>query len=110
MMNSSRRLHYQGTGLTFNRVKLPKYKITNNKRNINYVFLNFRDISINGLIGIIGGYIGLFLGYSIVQIPDIISTPIQNWKLKFFLRVNKENVNSGVSLFNKRTFDVEGNN
>ena len=28
-------------------------------------------MDINGLIGVIGGYIGLFLGYSILQIPDV---------------------------------------
>ena len=32
----------------------------------------FRAIDINALIGTIGGYIGLFLGYSILQIPDFV--------------------------------------
>ena len=32
-----------------------------------------RAIDIQGLVGYMGGYIGLFLGYSIIQIPDFIS-------------------------------------
>ena len=32
-----------------------------------------RAIDIQGLIGYMGGYIGLFLGYSIIQIPDFFS-------------------------------------
>ena len=35
-------------------------------------FLCFRAIDIQGLIGNVGGYIGLFLGYSFLQIPDFI--------------------------------------
>ena len=35
-------------------------------------FLFFRAIDIQGLIGNVGGYIGLFLGYSFLQIPDFI--------------------------------------
>ena len=32
-----------------------------------------RAIDINGLIGIVGGYVGLFLGYSILQFPGSIA-------------------------------------
>ena len=35
-------------------------------------FLCFRAIDIQGLVGNVGGYIGLFLGYSFLQIPDSI--------------------------------------
>jgi hypothetical protein len=37
-----------------------------------YLYPNCREIDLNGLVGYIGGYIGLFLGYSILQIPDLI--------------------------------------
>ena len=37
-----------------------------------YFYPNFREIDFNGLVGYIGGYIGLFLGYSFLQIPDLI--------------------------------------
>ena len=30
----------------------------------------YRAMDVNGLIGYIGGYIGLFVGYSILQMPD----------------------------------------
>ena len=41
--------------------------------NLCYVqFLYSRAIGIQGLIGNVGGYIGLFLGYSFLQIPDFI--------------------------------------
>ena len=42
-----------------------------NKRKL-YFYPNCRDIDFNGLVGYIGGYIGLFLGYSLLQIPDLI--------------------------------------
>ena len=37
-----------------------------------YFYSNCRKIDLNGLVGYIGAYIGLFLGYSILQIPDLI--------------------------------------
>ena len=39
-----------------------------------YISMQFicRAMNINGLIGYIGGYIGLFVGYSILQVPDTI--------------------------------------
>ena len=41
------------------------------RRNL-YFYLNCRDIDLNGLVGHIGGYIGLILGYSLLQIPELI--------------------------------------
>ena len=32
----------------------------------------YRSMDVHGLIGYIGGYIGLFVGYSVLQIPDTI--------------------------------------
>ena len=42
-----------------------------------------QKIDLNGLIGYIGGYIGLILGYSILQIPDLII--IMKFNLRYFL-------------------------
>ena len=39
--------------------------------------LIFRAIDIQALIGTIGGYIGLFLGYSILQIPNTLTLLIK---------------------------------
>ena len=36
------------------------------------IYYIFRAVDVNGLIGIVGGYVGLFLGYSILQFPDSI--------------------------------------
>ena len=46
----------------------PKFKDIKQKRAIDF----------HGLIGYIGGYIGLFLGYSIIQIPDFLSVIANN--------------------------------
>ena len=35
-------------------------------------FMYYRSMDVHGLIGYIGGYIGLFVGYSVLQIPDTI--------------------------------------
>ena len=34
------------------------------------IHFSYRAMDVNGLIGYIGGYIGLFVGYSILQMPD----------------------------------------
>ena len=41
-------------------------------------FIIYRAIDFNALIGTIGGYIGLFLGYSILQIPDFLNQMAKN--------------------------------
>ena len=42
--------------------------------------MQIKDIDINTLIGYIGGYIGLILGYSILQIPDYLVVSIRKVK------------------------------
>ena len=37
------------------------------------ISFHFRAIDIQALIGTIGGYIGLFLGYSVLQIPSMLA-------------------------------------
>ena len=44
------------------------------------MFLLSRAIDFNTLIGNIGGYIGLFLGYSILQIPDFIVRLVSKYR------------------------------
>ena len=39
---------------------------------INTFSPNYREIDFNGLVGYIGGYVGLFLGYNLLQIPDLV--------------------------------------
>ena len=49
---------------------------------------HFRAIDIQGLIGNVGGYIGLFLGYSFLQIPDFILLTVLNAK-RWFVRIQE---------------------
>ena len=46
----------------------------------NIYFFSYRAIDVQALIGIIGGYIGLFLGYSAMQIPFAIIFVIEKIK------------------------------
>ena len=56
------------------------------------VILYFRAIDIQGLIGNIGGYIGLCLGYSILQIPQFIVLIL--CKVKVYISKLKEKINT----------------
>ena len=38
----------------------------------NFTYLNLRAINAQALVGNIGGYLGLFTGYSILQLPSIL--------------------------------------
>ena len=42
------------------------------------IHLYYRAMDVNGLIGYIGGYIGLFVGDSILQMPDTMLMFIKN--------------------------------
>ena len=50
-------------------------------------------MNINGLIGYIGGYIGLFVGYSILQIPKTLFSLTRKCK-KYLSKMKKEKVSS----------------
>ena len=56
------------------------------------VILYFRAIDIQGLIGNIGGYIGLCLGYSILQIPQFIVLIL--CKVKVYISKLKDKINT----------------
>ena len=55
---------------------------------LSYIFfsnLNQRAINEQTLVGNIGGYLGLFMGYSILQLPSMIhmlARKIRNWYLR----------------------------
>ena len=56
---------------------------------LNCPILICRAMNINGLIGYIGGYIGLFVGYSILQIPNTLFALTRKCK-KYFSKMKKE--------------------
>ena len=43
-------------------------------------WLCFREIDMQALIGNVGGYIGLCLGYTILQIPEYLQAVFQRYK------------------------------
>ena len=49
-----------------------------------------RAIDVNGLIGNIGGYSGLLLGYSLLQIPEFITWVIFKFKRYFDTSANRD--------------------
>ena len=72
-----------------------------------YTAYNFRAIGIEQLIGSVGGYIGLCMGYSIVQIPEIIiNVAIYLKKYVLITRLNKTGMKNKVSLPGKQPFYV----
>ena len=68
------------------------------KRKIKKLFLYiYRAIDIQALIGTIGGYIGLFLGYSVLQIPNAIIFLIKTIRKWFLDRQLKRKLNECIS-------------
>ena len=55
-----------------------------------------RAIDMNGLIGNIGGYIGLCLGYSILQLPEFVSMMTVVFKRKSIFPSRKDIVKDDV--------------
>ena len=53
-------------------------------------FLHFRAIDFQALIGNIGGYIGLLLGYSLLQIPEFITWVMFKFKRYFDTSANRD--------------------
>ena len=65
-----------------------------------------RAIDIQALVGNIGGYIGLLLGYSLLQIPDLITWIMYNSKQFFNRSSNNDhdmNQQTKVNAFEQRT-------
>ena len=64
---------------------------------LKYLLLKTRAIDINGLIGNIGGYIGLCLGYSILQIPEFVTLMVLKWRNRLSV-YRMKNVVSEISV------------
>ena len=63
-----------------NKTELKVNNITTFDNNYTTVlFMSFRAIDMQGLIGLIGGNVGLVLGYSLLQIPDMITSLGRNF-------------------------------
>ena len=68
-----------------------------------------RAIDVNGLIGNIGGYIGLCLGYSILQIPNLASAILGIIKTRL-LSIRKTNADGEVPIHvydEKRKIEID---
>lgn len=68
-----------------------------------------RAIDGQALIGNVGGYVGLFLGYSILQLPDILCKILKNMK-KWFVKLKQarsENDRSVISIAIVPEVDLE---
>ena len=60
-----------------------------------------RAIDVNALIGNIGGYIGLCLGYNILQVPALLSIILRTFKDNFKSKEIIKNTN-----YNSKSFDT----
>ena len=47
-----------------------------------FQIITVRDVTITGLFALIGGYFGLFVGVSLMQVPEIIISLIDMLKIK----------------------------
>ena len=71
--------------------------------NIFYICIPyFRAIDIQTLVGNIGGYIGLFLGYSFLQIPDFVAWIIQTSKRYYWSKCKWRQNNKCLDVHTKK--------
>ena len=71
----------------------------------------FRAIDTQGLIGNIGGYIGLVLGYSLLQIPDFIIFIVRRtdgWRSEISKRRYHNNSKTWNVMVHERAFTSKG--
>ena len=67
-------------------------KIYTKIKRLFFIFQSNREINGQALVGNIGGYLGLFLGYSILQLPgmiEIVAKKIKNWHL--WMMISRDN-------------------
>ena len=71
-----------------------------------------RSIDVHSLIGNIGGYIGLCLGYNLLQVPALLSIILRTLKNKFKSKEIIKNINYNSKSFdtNEKTSDGEYGN
>ena len=68
-------------GLTL-RILNPRFQVT----------IQRKDVDFQTLVGYIGGYIGIFTGFSITQIPDLLYLAVVALKQRFLLYRNKKEI------------------
>jgi len=74
-----------------------------------FFFLNYRAIDVNGLIGYIGGYVGLILGFSLLQIPQLISLISRHLKKNLTKRsCDESNDNTQVNVEEASCENING--
>ena len=83
--------------------------------NFTTVLSNNRAVEFQELLGSVGGYIGLILGYTILQIPELIAMLFAKVKtLRFKVVGRREDLKGNTSVLtstdkvtNSNTFDIE---
>ena len=58
-----------------------------------------REFNMISLLGNSGGYIGICVGYSILQFPNLVATIYSNFKRLSFLNFKKSSHDTEVSIF-----------
>ena len=66
---------------------------------LNFLFYIFRAIDFESLLGTVGGYIGLILGYTILQIPEFLVAVFRKSKLIKERLVDTDVTSPQVSIF-----------
>ena len=88
---------------------------TSGDDNFTTVLSNNRAVEFQELLGSVGGYIGLILGYTILQIPELIAMLFAKVKtLRFKVVGRREDLKGNTSVLtstdkvtNSNTFDIE---
>ena len=74
-------------------------------KNLESTFIPSRAIDIQGLVGNIGGYVGLLLGYSILQIPEmivVIARQLKRWYIERHSRVETIHIDHTLNIHERR--------
>ena len=51
---------------------------------------NYRAIDVNSLFGYMGGYVGVLLGYSVLQTPDLLLEAIETIRRFYTVGIKKQ--------------------
>ena len=78
------------------------YKLSDRYLNdmINYNMI-FRAIDVQSLIGTVGGYIGLFLGYSLLEMPKKILAFLHKLKKRYWISISGTNNNTNNKIIDQ---------
>ena len=62
-------------------------------KSVSYPFLQFyRAVDVHSLLGYVGGYVGLLLGFSIVQIPEFLLLAFKRMKTIYSDRLRVQSI------------------